>query len=132
VVLRPGPLCASADSEVVVLTVSSPSARPLARQPTAPCGRCPLPTATVRTQLPGLFSSEPLKGYHYTETLMPLTVLGHLLAIVKGTKKELWAVVVTAGRQLGLKPLALASRLTSASCWTARPPAACTGWTSTL
>ncbi len=42
----------------------------------------------MRTHLPGLLSSEPLKGYHYTTTFMPLTVLGDLLATMKGTTKE--------------------------------------------
>jgi hypothetical protein len=35
-----------------------------------------VPTATARTHLPGLFSSEPVKGCHCTSTFMPLTVLG--------------------------------------------------------
>ncbi len=55
-----------------------------------------MPTATVQTHLPGLFSSEPLKGYHYIATFMPLTVLGDLLATVKDTTKEWSPVVVTA------------------------------------
>jgi hypothetical protein len=50
----------------------------------------------VRTHLPGLLSSEPLKGYHYTTTFMPLTILGDLLATMKGTTKEWSPVVVTA------------------------------------
>jgi hypothetical protein len=50
----------------------------------------------VRTHLPGLFSSEPLKGYYYIATFMPLTVLGDLLATMKGTTKEWSPVVVTA------------------------------------
>ncbi len=55
-----------------------------------------MPTATVRTHLPGLFSPEPLKGYLYNSAFMPLTVLGDLLATVKGTTKEWSPVVATA------------------------------------
>jgi hypothetical protein len=65
-----------------------------------------VPTATVRTHLPGLFSSEPLKGYYYIATFMPLTVLEDLLATMKGTTKEWSPVVVTAVGGQGKPPAA--------------------------
>ena len=46
------------DHEVVASTGSSPSAT------STHSALRSVPTATVRTHLPGLFSSEPLKGYH--------------------------------------------------------------------
>jgi hypothetical protein len=89
VALCSGPFCASIDSEVVVSAGASPFAT------STHSALRSVPTATVRTHLPGLFSSEPFKGSHYTTTFMPLIVLGHLLATMKGTK-ELSPLAVTA------------------------------------